>query len=242
MLDSHTRGGFLRRWRRNALGAAVCTFDAVDPARLSQESRDAILAANQALAAEEEAVVALEAARRLAAGDPPERYEDYTDDAGEARKRETAAYKAYRAAERLVLEASPEIVALADLRAGVYPLDESGAAIVPVDNPGEDPLADLPPFVPVPSEISDRQFFQALAIQGTISTDEALAAVKTGEIPSALAGFLEVLAPAEKFGAEMLLSGATKFERAHPLTDAIGQAQGMSSDQIDDFFRFAAAL
>jgi hypothetical protein len=40
----------------------------------------------------------------------------------------------------------------------------------------------------------------------------------------------------------MLLSGATLFQRNHPLTDAIAAAQGMKPDQVDDFFRAAAAL
>ena len=40
----------------------------------------------------------------------------------------------------------------------------------------------------------------------------------------------------------LLLSGATIFARAHPLTEAIGAAQGMTPAQVDDFFRAAAAL
>lgn len=42
------------------------------------------------------------------------------------------------------------------------------------------------------------------------------------------------------FTTEMLLSGATVFERAHPLTQAIAAAQGMNASKVDDFFRAAA--
>ena len=94
----------------------------------------------------------------------------------------------------------------------------------------------------VPQTISDRQFFQQLAIAKVISQEEALAAVKTGDIPSALSGFIAALPDAARFNAEMLLSGATLFQRAHPLTDAIAAAQGMTPEQVDDFFRAAAAL
>ncbi|MCW2242275.1 tail fiber assembly protein [Azospirillum canadense] len=95
---------------------------------------------------------------------------------------------------------------------------------------------------PVPTSISDRQFFQQLATVGIISQAEALAAVKTGAIPAALAGILDALPDDQKFAAEMLLSGATTFERAHPLSVAIGTARGMTAAEVDAFFRAAAAL
>lgn len=94
----------------------------------------------------------------------------------------------------------------------------------------------------VPAEISDRQFFQQLAVVGTITQDEALAAVKTGTIPPALSGFLASLPEADRFSAEMLLSGATTFYRAHPLVDAVAAAQGMTAEQVDAFFIAAAQL
>ena len=102
---------------------------------------------------------------------------------------------------------------------------------------------DAPPLpVPVPDSISDRQFFQQLAADGIITRAEALAAVKTGDIPAALAGIVDALPEADRFGAEMLLSGATVFERTHPLSVAIGEARGMTATDIDAFFRAAAAL
>lgn len=96
--------------------------------------------------------------------------------------------------------------------------------------------------IDVPQTISDRQFFQQLAIAKVISQEEALAAVKTGDIPSALSGFIAALDDASRFNAEMLLSGATVFQRNHPLTNAVAMAQGMTADQVDEFFRQAAKL
>jgi hypothetical protein len=145
-LDLYTSGGFLRRWRRTALGFAVCTFDAVDPTRISEADRAAIIAGHAQVQTDETAVLELEAARRLLSVDQPERYEDYTDEAGETRRRETQAYKAWKAAEKLAAEASTELHALADLRAGIYPIDAAtGDPVVPVDEPGEDPIQMLPP-------------------------------------------------------------------------------------------------
>jgi hypothetical protein len=107
-------------------------------------------------------------------------------------------------------------------------------------------LGNLPdpvtPSNPVPSVISDRQFFQQLAIEGVITQDEALAAVKTGEIPAALKQAVDSLPPGQQFEATMIISGATTFQRSHPLTVAIGAACHWTSDQIDALFRAAAVL
>ncbi len=99
-----------------------------------------------------------------------------------------------------------------------------------------------PPPEPVPATISDRQFFQQAAIGGFITEAEALAAVATGAIPDALETFVSGLPGGDQFNARMLLSGATVFERAHPMTAAIGAAWGMTSEQVDEFFREAAGL
>lgn len=103
-------------------------------------------------------------------------------------------------------------------------------------------LLALPEPVNIPA-ISDRQFFQQAAVAGMISQDEALAAVATGTIPPSLAVIVDAMTdPAAQFAAKMLLSGATVFERQHPLTDAIGVALNMTSEQIDAFFVAAALL
>ncbi|MFC5358267.1 hypothetical protein [Azospirillum himalayense] len=98
------------------------------------------------------------------------------------------------------------------------------------------------PAGPVPAVISDRQFFQALAMDGYITPAEALAAVRTGELPAVLADLIAHMDEDERFGAEMLLSGATEFRRDHPMTIAIGGARGLTDGEVDDFFRRTAAL
>ena len=98
------------------------------------------------------------------------------------------------------------------------------------------------PPAPVPASISDRQFFQQLAVQGIITQADALAAVKTGTIPAALQQLIGGLPTDQQFGATMIVSGATTFERNHPLTIAIGTAYGWTSDEVDALFRTAGAL
>lgn len=99
-----------------------------------------------------------------------------------------------------------------------------------------------PPPPPVPESISDRQFFQGLAVQGLITEDEALAAVATGTIPAAMQAFIAALPEGQRFGARMVLCGAVEFHRSHPLVSAFGQMQGLDAAGLDDLWRFCAAL
>jgi hypothetical protein len=95
----------------------------------------------------------------------------------------------------------------------------------------------------VPEEISDRQFFQQAAVQGIITQAEALAAVQTGTIPSALQTIVDGIVDAnERFAAQMILSGATAFRRSHPLTASLGAAFSWTPEQIDAFFIAAAQV
>jgi hypothetical protein len=96
---------------------------------------------------------------------------------------------------------------------------------------------------PVPRLISDRQFFQALALQGAITQEEALAAVRTGAIPAAMQTFIDAIPDQQQqFGATMLLSGAVEFDRNHPLVESFRQAMGWTVQQTNDLWRLAAAL
>ena len=103
----------------------------------------------------------------------------------------------------------------------------------------EAPPAPLPP-IPV---ISDRQFFQQAAIAGFITPAEALAAVQTGTIPAVLQALIDGIEDEnEKFGATMVLAGATTFDRNHPLTEAVRLYLNKTSEEIDQFFRDASLL
>lgn len=96
--------------------------------------------------------------------------------------------------------------------------------------------------VPVPETISDRQFYQQLAVYGLITQQEALAAVMTGALPATFETFIGQLPADQQFPARMSLSGATEFRRDHPLVAAFGAMQGMTSGQVDDLWRAAFAL
>jgi hypothetical protein len=104
------------------------------------------------------------------------------------------------------------------------------------------PAPEMVIYTPVPATISDRQFYQQLAVAGIITEDEALAAVQTGAIPDALAEIIDGMPSEKKFGAKMMVGGAVSFERDHPLTKEIATAFGMQSNAVDEFFRDAARL
>lgn len=92
-------------------------------------------------------------------------------------------------------------------------------------------------LVPVPEEISDRQFAMGLAIAGLITQAEALAFVKTGEVPAALQAMIGAIEDDDaRFEAEMLVSGATVFKRSHPLVSMIASQVGWSEQQTDQFW------
>lgn len=107
---------------------------------------------------------------------------------------------------------------------------------------GNVPEPYVPPPPPVPTAISDRQFFQQLAIDGVITEEGAENAVANGSIPAAMLTLIGALPDAQQFGARMMLKGATVFERYHPLTVTIGTLYGWTEPQIDELFRAAAVL
>jgi hypothetical protein len=93
-----------------------------------------------------------------------------------------------------------------------------------------------------PLVVSDRQFFQVLAQAGAITPDEALAAVMTGTLPGRIEAAVAGLPEAERFAARMLLSGATTFERGHPMVARLGAALGYDAAALDALWRQAASL
>ena len=95
---------------------------------------------------------------------------------------------------------------------------------------------------PVPDEISDRQFFQRLAMEGRITEAEALAAVATGTIPVAMQALIAQLPADQQFAAKMLVSGATIFRRLHPVADMIRQLYQWSPEQRDAFWLAASKV
>jgi hypothetical protein len=95
----------------------------------------------------------------------------------------------------------------------------------------------------VPISVSDRQLAHALALSGIISHDEAKAWVKVGDLPAALQAVVAgVENAAQRFNIEMLLEGATTFERYHPATSQLAAAMGWSDQKVDELWRLASSL
>ncbi len=99
---------------------------------------------------------------------------------------------------------------------------------------------------PVPSVISDRQFYQQLALLGLITQAEAIAAVGTGAIPKEMQGALtgSGMSADEQFAATMKLTGATSFDRDDPLVAVFAAAQNppLTPAQIAAIWSAAALL
>jgi hypothetical protein len=98
------------------------------------------------------------------------------------------------------------------------------------------------PHVYGPNEISDRQFFQALAMAGEITEAEALEAVGPGVIPAALSQLIDGLPGEQAFAARMLLRGATVFKRDHPMVAVLAQGMAWTNEQLDDLWQTASTL
>lgn len=105
---------------------------------------------------------------------------------------------------------------------------------------GEPAAYEAPPAVFL--DISDRQFFQQLAIDGEITEAEALAAVATGTVPAALAAVIAALPSPDQFAANMFLQGATTFERNHPMTVALAGLMGWDDEMLGALWTAAAQL
>ena len=104
----------------------------------------------------------------------------------------------------------------------------------PIEAPQSHPTEEPTPYVP--ESISDRQFFHILAKRSMITQEEALQAVKNGDLPAALEAYVASLPDDQEFDVRMLLEGGTEFRRDHPLTAAFGAFFGMIPAQIDELF------
>lgn len=92
---------------------------------------------------------------------------------------------------------------------------------------------------PLP-DISPRQFYQQLAVQGLITQDEALAANNT--IPSELAVLVSKLDQSIQFATKMKLLSAESFKITDSDTLAIASAYGWSPTQLQAFWTAASDL
>lgn len=111
-------------------------------------------------------------------------------------------------------------------------------------DPAAPPVVTPPPVTDRIPDISDRQFFQALASERyeLITEEEAEDAVATGTIPAEMAAMIEALPAEQRFPARMLLRGATQFERENPFVAIFAQAKGLSAQDVDELWHYARAL
>ena len=97
---------------------------------------------------------------------------------------------------------------------------------------------DAPPSV----IISALQFFIGLSRAGFISSAEALASSRTGEVPSAIMAIFNTLPSSAAAESEMRWAKMTQVSEGEPLVHAFAAAQGMTTAQVHDFFVAAAAI
>ncbi|MDP2357152.1 MAG: hypothetical protein Q8M31_13975 [Beijerinckiaceae bacterium] len=91
--------------------------------------------------------------------------------------------------------------------------------------------------------VSDRQFFQGLALRGFCTPDEALDAVRTGVLPKGLRVFVDAIHDAQhRWAAEMLLSGAKEFRRDHPIVAQVGAWVQLDATALDVFWSQCSSL
>lgn len=99
------------------------------------------------------------------------------------------------------------------------------------------------PIPPRPAPVSDRQFAHALWLKGIITHEEAMDFVKIGTIPAALDQVISGIEDeTQRKSAELLVAGATIFERDHPVTEALRSALAMTSEETDALWQEASAL
>lgn len=113
------------------------------------------------------------------------------------------------------------------------------AAAEGVDLPPE-PQPEPPP--PAPIVLTNRQLFAALALAGLITTDEALAAGRTGEVPAAIEAVFASLPEQDAFLARLTWATMREVPRDHPLIAAMVAAQLATPQQVDALFALGASI
>lgn len=103
-------------------------------------------------------------------------------------------------------------------------------------------VLEMPVVTPVPTGVTDVQFYQQLCVEGIITQDEALAAVQVGALPAAIQTAISSIPENLRFNAQMTFSGSKVIVREHPVTADVFAALGRDGAQTDAFFHAAALL
>ena len=86
------------------------------------------------------------------------------------------------------------------------------------------------------------QFYHQLALQGVISQSEAMAAVQTGTIPSAVQTIINGLSSDQQFGASIKLAGSPTLKITDELMAFIYTGLGWSGSTFNTFWTAASLL
>lgn len=95
---------------------------------------------------------------------------------------------------------------------------------------------------PVPEQISASQFFRALWKAGEITFEECRAALKSGDLPTAMSAMVNQLPEEQQQDALLIIEGATSFRRSHWLVPVFASLYGMTAEETDNLWRVAAGL
>jgi|SRR5215471_15605184 len=109
-----------------------------------------------------------------------------------------------------------------------------------------------PAATAIPTEISERQWYHALATYqptrtppangGVITKQEAIDALGKGMVPAAMQPFISSLPANKQFDAQMRFVGALRVGRDSDLVKQFTAFMGWNSKQSDDLFRYAMTL
>jgi hypothetical protein len=99
---------------------------------------------------------------------------------------------------------------------------------------------DEPIPLPPPVTIARWQLFQQLAEDGIVPNEEALDAVKSGEIPKAFHKAIDGMPSKTRFTIEMWLCGVQTIDRTHPMMMALAKGMGWSDEDLLNLWRNAA--
>jgi hypothetical protein len=111
-----------------------------------------------------------------------------------------------------------------------------------VDLTPEEIAALPPPALPAPIILTNRQLFAALALTGFITEAEALAAGRTGAVPTAIDEVFAELPAQEAFLARLTWATMREVPRDHPLISVMVAANLATSEQVDGIFTLGASL
>lgn len=101
---------------------------------------------------------------------------------------------------------------------------------------------DTNPSLPtVPGSITRRQCARQLLASGMITGDEAISMTQTGTPPAAIQAYLDTLPGPDKTIATIDFA-ADNYYRDNPLLSALMVANGMTNQQVDEFFIAASQL